>query len=255
MPLRMGDEWMEQSWHHLLFMHWPLQRDELQSRLPPTLEIDTFEGRAYLGLVAFTMTGVRPRGWPKLPPLTSLHEVNVRTYVRRGDVRGVWFFSLDAASPLAVTGARLAYGLPYFPATMRVGVTPKAGGEHAEHARWLPETLARAEAARVSYVSQRWRSKLAHVALEWEPEGFAAPSPEGSLQHFLLERYTLFAQRGGALYQGTVRHPPYAVSKVKLLRWEESLLAAAGLPRPNVAPLVHASAGVDVFVPGLQRVV
>jgi uncharacterized protein len=250
----MSDEWMEQSWHHLLFMHWPLAPDELQSRLPPTLEVDTHHGRAYVGLVAFTMTGVRPRGWPKIPPLTSLHEVNVRTYVKRGDQRGVLFFSLDAASPVAVSGARVAYGLPYFPATMRMGVTPR-GGEHVEHRAWMPESLARAEATRLTYSSQRWRSKLAHVSLEWEPQGFAEPSQEGTLQHFLVERYTLFAQRGSRLYQGTVRHPPYAVSKVKLLRWEESLLAASGIPRPGVPPLVHASPGVDVFVPALRRVI
>ncbi len=248
----MGAEWMEQSWHHLLFLHWELPAAQLRARLPATLQLDTFEGRAFVGLVAFTMTGVRPSGWPKVPLFTSLHEVNVRTYVRHGDTRGVWFFSLDAANPLAVAGARVAYALPYFPATMRMGVV-RADGSTVEHRAWMPERLARAEVKRLTYRSQRWRAPLGHVSLEWEPQGVPAPAPEGTLEHFLVERYTLFATRGAALYSGTVRHTPYAIATPRLLHWEESLLAASRLPRPASPPLVHASPGVDVRVETLTR--
>src|SRR6476646_1279096 len=106
---------MRQDWHHLLFLHWEIPPQELQALVPPELTIDTFDGIAYVGLVPFTLTGVRPVGVPPLPWVSSFHEINVRTYVHReGRDPGVWFFSLDASSALAVAAARAAYKLPYF---------------------------------------------------------------------------------------------------------------------------------------------
>jgi len=109
---------MHQRWHDLLFAHWPVPAPAIASRLPAGLELDTFEGRAWLGVVPFRMSGVRLAGLPPLPGAGAFPELNLRTYVRRGDVRGVWFFSLDAASRLAVEAARLGFGLPYFHARM-----------------------------------------------------------------------------------------------------------------------------------------
>src|SRR5712692_8157244 len=104
-----------QNWHHLLFLHWEIPPEELQQLVPPELTIDTFEAKAYVGLVPFTLTGVRPILTPPLPWISSFHEVNVRTYVhRQGKRPGVWFFSLDASSSVAVAAARAAYHLPYF---------------------------------------------------------------------------------------------------------------------------------------------
>ena len=106
---------MRQDWHHLLFLHWEIPPSELQALLPAGLDLDTFEGKAYVGLVPFTLTGVRPILTPPLPWISSFHEVNVRTYVHRnGRDPGVWFFSLDASSSIAVAAARAAYKLPYF---------------------------------------------------------------------------------------------------------------------------------------------
>src|SRR5262249_24091783 len=106
---------MHQNWHHLLFLHWEVPPQELQRLIPSELTIDTFEGKAYVGLVPFTMSGVRPVLTPPLPWISSFHEINVRTYVhfRRKDP-GVWFFSLDASSSIAVAAARATYKLPYF---------------------------------------------------------------------------------------------------------------------------------------------
>src|SRR5438477_12694854 len=110
-----------QNWHHLLFLHWEVPPAELQSLLPPGLDLDTFEGKAYVGLVPFTLTGVRPILTPPLPWISSFHEINVRTYVHRnGRDPGVWFFSLDASSTIAVAAARAAYKLPYFHASMEL---------------------------------------------------------------------------------------------------------------------------------------
>src|SRR5436189_252345 len=106
---------MHQNWHHLLFLHWEIPAHELQELIPPELTIDTFEGKAYVGVIPFTMTGVRAVLTPPIPWLSSFHEVNVRTYVHRdGADPGVWFFSLDTSSALAVEGARAFYKLPYF---------------------------------------------------------------------------------------------------------------------------------------------
>ena len=111
---------MVQRWAELGFLHWEVELDVLCSLLPPGLTLDTFQGKAYIGLVPFTMTGVRPVGIPPFPPLSNVHEVNVRTYVHlNGANPGVWFFSLDAASELAVQAARHGYKLPYFRADMR----------------------------------------------------------------------------------------------------------------------------------------
>src|SRR6266550_1087204 len=106
---------MHQNWHHRLFLHWAVPEGELQPLVAPELTIDTFEGKAYVGLVPFTLTGVRPVMTPPLPWISNFHEVNVRTYVHlRGGDPGIWFFSLDASSTLAVAAARAAYKLPYF---------------------------------------------------------------------------------------------------------------------------------------------
>src|SRR5436190_4592983 len=106
---------MHQNWHHLLFLHWEIPPEKLQALVPAGLEIDTFEGKAYVGLIPFTITGVRAILAPALPWISSFHEVNVRTYVHRnGRDPGVWFFSLDASSAIAVAAARATYKLPYF---------------------------------------------------------------------------------------------------------------------------------------------
>src|SRR5947209_10714189 len=109
---------MAQSWHDLLFAHWPIEPAVLRPRIPAKLEIDTFDGKAWLGIVPFSMTGVRLRATPPIPWLSAFPELNVRTYVTVEDKPGVWFFSLDAANPLAVIAARLSFHLPYFNAHM-----------------------------------------------------------------------------------------------------------------------------------------
>src|ERR1051325_5004544 len=108
---------MHQDWHHLLFLHWEIPAAELQAMVPPELTIDTFEGKAYAGLIPFTLSNVRPVLTPPIPFLSRFHEVNVRTYVRGGGrYPRFWFSSLDASSALAAEAARAFYKLPYFKA-------------------------------------------------------------------------------------------------------------------------------------------
>src|SRR5277367_4367575 len=119
-PLPSGPWVMAQSWHDLLFAHWPVPVAALREKIPVSLGIDTFEGTAWIAVVPFRMSGVRLRGTPAVPGLSSFPELNVRTYVTHGNKPGVWFFSLDAANAVAVEIAKRWFHLPYFRAKMRL---------------------------------------------------------------------------------------------------------------------------------------
>ncbi len=226
---------MRQSWRDLTFLHWELAPDQLRPHLPPGLTLDLYEGRAFIGLVPFTMVGVRPEGLPAVRWLSNFHETNVRTYVHvEGRDPGVWFFSLDAANRVAVLAARASFHLPYHFAQMRLTRTP----------------------ASVAYGSRRlWPGpRPAECAVEMVPRGIVAVAQVGTLEHFLAERYFLYATARGRLFRGQVHHTPYPLQPAEVLTLEESLIAAAGLTRPPEAPLAHFATGVDVEVFGLQRI-
>jgi uncharacterized protein YqjF (DUF2071 family) len=108
------------QWHDLLFMHWPIRPEVVRPLIPPGLALETFDGAAWIGVVPFYMRGTRPHLLPTMPLISDFPELNVRTYVKRGGKPGIYFFSLDAANPLAVRGARLGYRLPYYDAWMEV---------------------------------------------------------------------------------------------------------------------------------------
>lgn len=207
-------------------MHWRVPAAALRPLVPEPLAIDAFDGDAFVGIVPFAMRGVRPRWAPPVPGVSSFHETNLRTYVHRdGRDPGVWFFTLDAARRLAVWIARTFWHLPY------------------HHARM---TLAAGDTVR--YESYR-RAGGAMFRGTARPIGEPRTAAPGTLEHFLVERYLLYAQRpDGALRRGQVHHAPYPLQDAALSDWDESLLAAAGIARPDGAPLVHFAAGVDVEV-------
>ena len=224
-----------QRWRHLLFLHWEVPVEALRAVLPATLEVDTFEGRAFVGVVPFTMRDVVPSWAPPVPGISHFHELNVRTYVHhRGREPGVWFFSLDAASSVAVLAARAGWGLPYHRARMRMQV----------------------DGASVHYTSRRlWPGpKPADIDVRYrigEPTGSAEP---GTLEHFLAERYILYAQRGGKLRIGRVHHRPYPLQRADVLSVEQTMVTVAGLPPPSGEPHALYAAGVDVDVFSLREV-
>src|SRR5688500_16539155 len=111
---------MFMRWHDLLFMHWSFPPEAVRPLIPAKLQLDTFEGRCWIGVVPFHMSKVRARFLPPIPGTSAFPELNVRTYVTAQGKPGVWFFSLDAGSALAVTGARALYSLPYFRARMSI---------------------------------------------------------------------------------------------------------------------------------------
>jgi uncharacterized protein YqjF (DUF2071 family) len=225
---------MRQNWHHLLFLHWAVSPERLRPLVPPELELDLFDGRAYVGLIPFTMTGVRPVWAPAVPGLSSFHETNVRTYIHcAGRDPGVWFFSLDAANPVAVALARAFFHLPYYHARMRL--------EHM--------------AGAIAYTSRRLRprSSPATCAITAVPLGSAAPAQAGTLEHFLVERYFLYATHRGRLHRGQVHHTPYPLQAAEVTALDETMLAAAGIARPDETPLGHFARRVQVEVFPLQR--
>jgi uncharacterized protein len=242
-PTRQPRRWpvMRQSWRELLFLHWPVPPEAMRPLVPPQLELDLFDGAAYVGLVPFTMTGVRPVGLPSMPGLSSFHETNVRTYVHRdGRDPGVWFFSLDAANRVAVALARSWYHLPYYHARMFLEREPAARPDD-------PRPILYAG------VRRRPDPRPASYLIRANPIGAGRPAQPGTLEHFLVERYILYALADDRLYQGRVHHHPYPLQGADILTLDESLLAAAGIRRPDSAPLGHFAAGVDVKVYALRR--
>jgi uncharacterized protein len=220
---------MLHRWTAVTFLHWPYPPEVVQRLLPPGLEVDRADGTAWVGLVLFRMEDVRLPGLPPLPWASRFPETNVRTYVRDRHGRiGIWFFSLDAARLGAVVTARVAYGLPYFWAAMSV----------------------RRDGDRVRYRSRRRRSGMAAAQCRAVVEvGAAFDRRElGSLDHFLTARFRVYTLIAGRNAAADAEHPPWPLARARLLDVEDHLVVAAGLPRPDRAPLVHFSPGVEVRV-------
>lgn len=232
---------MYQNWHHLGFFHWEVPVAELQALLPAGLTVDVFEGKAYVGLVPFTITGVRPILLPPIPGVSSFHEVNVRTYVhQQGAHPGVWFFSLDASSRLAVEAARAAYSLPYFHSEMDFSVAKDFMPEVGMNARRDDERGVLPATARLRY--RPVEGPIIH----------AAP---GTIEHFLCERYILYAEdTDRELWRARVHHQPYELRKAEAIELEETLIWSAKIRRPSSAPIRHYAGEVNVKVYGPERV-
>jgi uncharacterized protein YqjF (DUF2071 family) len=212
------------EWRDTLFLHWPVEAGALRPMIPRDLELDVMDGSAWIGIVAFIIAGARARGVPAPLALRSFGEVNVRTYVTGGGRRGVWFLSLDAASPFTVRAGRRALHLPYHDARIATAWNPDS------YAYRLERTDARAPAARFD--------ARAHLA------NGGRTAPAGSLEHRLVERYSFFTvDRRGRTVRGDVLHSPWPLRDATATIGENTLLAAAGVATAG-APLVHASAGV-----------
>lgn len=218
-PLPSSPWIMTQSWHDLLFAHWPVDAARLRPHIPADLQIDTFGGHAWLGIVPFSMGGVRLRWAPPLPGLSAFPELNVRTYVTAQDKPGVWFFSLDAASALAVAAARLWFHLPYFRARMRC----------------------REVDSRIEYESQRTHRGAPSAVFEarYRAVGQRFEASRGSLEHFLTERYCLYSAVAGRIYRGEIHHPPWLLQAAEAQLTRNSMAEAAGLTLPAELPLLH----------------
>ena len=230
-----GSPVMYQSWGNLLFAHWEVSAGALRKHIPRRLEIDTHEGRAYVGVTPFKLWGVRPVFTPPLPLVSEFLEINVRTYVHLDGVPGVWFFSLDANSAVAVAGARALFRLPYF------------------HSRIEMEE----QGATTVYRASRDDSAGAAAEFEatWEVKASRPAAEPGTLEFFLVERYCLYTSDGeDKLYRVRINHRPWPLRDARLRSHRSSMIEAAGLSKSGGEPLVHHGGPVDVEVWPLEEV-
>lgn len=224
---------MHQNWGKLLFIHWPIEQEALRPLIPKRLTIDTFEGEAWIAITPFTMWGVRPTFTPPVPFLSQLHETNVRTYVHLDGVPGVWFFSLDANSTLAVMGARTLFHLPYYNAEIELDETDGV----------------------IDYSLSRTDEPHAELETSWA-KGEPLPEAEhGSLAFFLTERYCLYAEdSSGQLYRSRIHHAPWPLQEAKLLALRSTMIESQGLPAPEGEPLLHYAEELAVDIWPIEKV-
>lgn len=225
-----------QRWDRLLFLHWPVEAAALRAHLPEGLELDTFDGAAWLSITPFTMPRMHPPHLPPVPVLGWAHEVNVRTYVHAGGVPGIFFLSIDANNLFAVLGARLALALPYHRAAITFDERDGVRRFHAR--RSLPHTTS------------------AEIEVEWR---LGAPLPQaapGTLDSFLVERYCLYTVLLGALRRVRIFHPPWPLARAEVIGLRSTLLGPLGLEVEG-EPLVHAQReplDVPIWPPETVRV-
>jgi uncharacterized protein YqjF (DUF2071 family) len=229
------DGWpiMHQNWGKLLFMHWRIDEKFLRPLIPSPVEIDRFDGSAWIGVIPFTMWGIRASFLPPIPGTSAFHELNVRTYVHHNGVPSVWFLSLDAANKLAVWGARKFYYLPYFYAQMSLQQTGKT----------------------IRYSSSRrdTRGAPAELHAEWViGEGLPEASP-GSLEFFLTDRYCLDTEHNGNLYRARIHHQPWPLQKAELVSLNSSMIESHSLPTPKGNPLLHYCEKLSVEIWRLKK--
>lgn len=227
---------MQQRWNDLLFAHWPIPPADVAATLPPGLEVDTFDGSAWLGVVPFAMDRIRLHGLPVVPGASAFPELNLRTYVReRGTNRtGVYFYSLDASNPLAVAVARAAFHLPYFWAhmAMRYGTQPGLSRQ-------------------IHYRSQRlFAPRPARFEASYRGLGLMA---QGPIEQFLTARYALYTTgRNGTLLRGEIHHLAWPLEKAEAEFSRNELPAAHGFTLPDCPPILHYSRELFVYVWSIQ---
>ena len=224
---------MGQTWEDLLFAHWRVPVEAVRPLVPDGLDVDVHDGSAWLGVTPFRVAGLRLRGTLPLPGVSSFLELNVRTYATAEGKPGIWFFSLDAESGLAVEAARRTYRLPYHRARMSA----------TRQGDWIAY-----ESARVG------RESEPHVfSGRYRPVGEASPAAPDSLEEFLAERYCLYAVDGrGRLHRADIHHPPWPLRSAEATI-ELNTMAPAGLELPDEPPLLHFSARQDVVIWPLRR--
>jgi uncharacterized protein YqjF (DUF2071 family) len=231
---------MAQRWNDLLFAHWPIPVGEMATLLPAGLEVDTFDDYAWVGVVPFWMDQVRTRAVGEscvtIPGTAEFCELNLRMYVRSRitGLRGVYFFSLDAASALAVLGARTLFHLPYFLASMH---------RHTE----LDGTIAYSSRRLLTGRSVRFEGRYRGLC------DVSGPSRNGTLEHFLTERYCLFTPHGGRVLVGHIHHLPWPLQAAEAEIGVNELPAAHGIALPDRPPVLHFARELHVYIWSLRE--
>lgn len=213
-----------QRWSDLLFAHWPTSTTALRPFIPKFLEIDTFKNQAWIGVVPFTLR-IRLRGTPVVPRVGAFPEINVRTYVTHQGKPGVWFFSLDATSPLAIWLARWQYALPYY----------RADIETQTQQSWIQFDSRR----RTSETEAAFQGK-------YRPTSDPFHADAGSLDAWLTERYCLYAmKKDGGIWRTEVHHQSWPLQNAECVLDENSMTAPLGIPLQG-KPKLHFSKKIEV---------
>ena len=226
---------MKQIWHDLLFAHWPVPVEQVRPLVPLPLQIDTYDGQAWIGVVPFRMSGIRPRWLPALPWISAFPELNVRTYVIADNKPGVWFFSLDATNPVAVAVARRWYYLPYFRARMSC----------------------REVGDGIAYESHRIHRDAPPAAFvgQYRPVGPVFQAERGSLVYWVTERYCLYVvDSRQRLYRGEIDHSPWPLQMAEAQFSTQTMTLPLGLPLPDAPALLHFSRRQEVRIWQIQAV-
>jgi len=221
------------SWHDLLFAHWRVDLAQMRRWIPEGIEIDTFDGTPWIGIVPFRMTGVAPRYLPNLPFISSFPELNVRTYVSVDGKPGVWFFCLEASNPLAVRVARNLFHLRYMDA--RIGM--KNCGE-LNTGKWI------------EYSSQRTHrgEPSANFEVDYRPLGPAFQPEPGTLEQFLTSRYCLYsANAKGDIFRGEINHDPWELREAQAIIKQNTMTDWLGIQLPDEPPLLHYAKRTDAL--------
>ena len=222
---------MAQTWHDLLFAHWPIEQELLRPLIPANLSLDTFDGQAWVAIAPFRMSGIRARRLPPLPGTSRFPELNLRTYVTHQDKPGVYFFSLDAGNLPAVWAARRFYHLPYFHAEMSTTQT----GE------------------KIIYSSAR-RGAAAAFRAVYRPIAPVKLRERGTLEHWLTERYCLYAVNSGRIFRAEIHHAPWPLQDAEAQIELNTMATAAGIFLPSVPPLLHFAKKLEVIIWPLRSV-
>lgn len=227
-PIAQGPWVMAQNWHDLLFAHWRIPPDAVRHAVPAPLELDLHGGAAWVGIVPFTMSGVRLRGTPALPWISGFPELNVRTYVRYRGLAGVYFFSLDAGNRLAVASARRWYRLPYYRARMAVG---RLDG-------------------RIDYVSRRAHRGAAPAELDvrYWTTGEGSVPVHGSLDRWLVERYRLLSVSKDRVLAAEIHHPAWRLRPAAAEFRVNTMLEGLGIRLPAGEPRLAYADQQEVLV-------
>ena len=255
-PFPSGPWRLRQRWNDLLFCHWPVPPASIQNLLPAGLEVDTYENEAYIGVIPFWMDRVRTRivgdQTIAVPTTTQFPELNLRTYVRSrvSGLAGVYFFSLDCASPLAVFGARTLFHLPYFPA--RMSRTSLADQQtHYKSHRLFASQQTNYDAI---YGPREASStpRIPSLSLNGTKNPGSGSFGSDPLSSFLVERYCLFTPAFGRMLVGHIHHVPWSLEPAHAEIRLNQIPCAHGMTLPDTAPILHFSRHLQVLLWGLR---
>lgn len=232
-PLPSGKWIMRQSWRNLLFIHWPIPPEIIRPYIPSSLQIDLFNSTAWIGGVVFDMFGIYPRGLSSVSLTSKFSEVNVRTYVQHDGKPGVYFLSLDVGDWASLTIAKRWYRLPYHPADISI---QKRGQT------FYYESIRKGKNS--SLVSKGTYTPVSDIFFP----------KEGTLDHWLTERYCLYStNHRDNIYCGEIHHRPWPLQKVETELSRHTLFKPFHIDVSDVQPIYHFSEGLDTLFWNIRK--